>query len=35
MPMAIETTPRLFADDTCQIINNENVATLQDKMNMA
>ena len=34
MPMAIETSPRLFDDDTCLIINHENVATLQDKMNM-
>ena len=32
--MAIETPPRLFADDTCLIINHENVATLQDKMNV-
>ena len=31
--MAIETPPRLFADDTCLIINHRNVATLQDKMN--
>ena len=34
MPMAIETPSRLVADDTCLIINHENVATLQDKMNM-
>ena len=34
MPTAIETPPRLFADDTCLIINHENVSTLQDKMNM-
>ena len=34
MSMAIETPPRLFPDDTCLIINRENVATLQDKMNM-
>ena len=34
MPIAIETLPRLFADDTCLIINHKNVATLQDKMNM-
>ena len=33
MPMAIETPPRLFADDTCLIINHENVATLQNTMN--
>ena len=32
--MAIETPPRLFADDTFLIINLENVAPLQDKMNM-
>ena len=34
MSMAIETPPRLFADDTCLIINHHNVAILQDKMNM-
>ena len=34
MPTAIETPPRLFADDTCLIINHEKVSTLQDKMNM-
>ena len=34
MPMAIETPTRLFVDDACLIINHENVATLQDKMNM-
>ena len=35
MAMTIETPPRLFADDTCLIIiNYENVATLQNKMNM-
>ena len=34
MPTANETPPRLFADDTCLIINHENVSTLQDKMNM-
>ena len=34
MPTAIETPPRLFADDTCLMINHENVSTLQDKMNM-
>ena len=34
MPTAIETSPRLFADDTCLIINHEKVRTLQDKMNM-
>ena len=34
MPTAIETPPKLFADDTCLIINHENVSTLQDKMNM-
>ena len=33
-PTAIETPPRLFADDTCLIINHEKVRTLQDKMNM-
>ena len=34
MPMAIETLPRLFSDDTCLIIIHESVNTLQDKMNM-
>ena len=34
MPMGIETPQILFADDTCLIINNENVAILRDKMNM-
>ena len=34
IPMAIEIPSRLFADDTCLIINFENVATLQDKMSM-
>ena len=34
MPMALETPPRLFADDTCLTINHENVATLQGNMNM-
>ena len=32
--MAIETPPRLYADDTCLIINYKNIATLQDIMNM-
>ena len=32
--MAIETPSRLFADDTCLIINLENVATLLEKMSM-
>ena len=34
MPVAIETPPKLFAENTCLITNHENVATLQDKMNM-
>ena len=34
MTLAIETPPRLFADDTCLMINHENVSILQDKMNM-
>ena len=34
IPTAIETPPRLFGDDTCLIINHENVSTLQDKMDM-
>ena len=34
MPTAIETPPRLFADDTCLINNYEKVSTLQVKMNM-
>ena len=33
MPTAIESPPKLFADDTCLVINHENVSTLQDKMN--
>ena len=34
MPIAIQTPPRLFAGDTSLIINHENVATLQDKINI-
>lgn len=33
LPNAIKTTPRLFADDTCILVNDQSLFDLQDKLN--